>query len=111
MFSKTQDVPAVVLEKLFWFHSIKPPKTYLCTPERKIQTFVGFIELRRQNSGEVLGQHSEKSKLTMSLAEGKAIQKPLPDNPPVPEVTPSSSPPATKCHFCLTDFLHAGKRA
>lgn len=67
MFSKTRDVPAVVPEKLFWFHSIKSARTCLCTSKRKIQIFVGFIELRRQNSGEVLGQHSEKSALIIPL--------------------------------------------
>lgn len=71
MFSKTQDVPAVVLEKLFWFHSIKSPRTYHSAPGRKIQIFVGFIELRRQNSGEVLGQHSEKSALIIELFLGR----------------------------------------
>lgn len=110
MCSKTQDVPATVSENLFLFHSVKSPRMYLLTPERKIQIFVGFIELRRQNSGEVLGQHSGKSALIIPLAEGKAIQKPLCDNPGVSEVTPSSSPSATKCHFCLTNAPFAGKR-
>lgn len=41
MFSQAQVVPAVS-EKLFWFHSIKSPRTYHCTPKRKIQIFVGL---------------------------------------------------------------------